>query len=236
MSSIYSDEHRRFVQSCMLHGSVTVENALKILTLIWAKSHPGSPAPSEETLEQVVNKANMRLLRYQHRIVRLVYDPTNTAYYVFANLSDTAMDRFQTTYPEAELSFFRVLLCELAESENHQLGQIQCLNLTGKVKGGGRIVSKNRAEELIADWITTGYLTLHNGEIRFGPRAIVEFDHYLVNHFAEHMTNCRLCKQTLFYGVKCNKCSEIMHVACLKKYIAKMKKCPACKNTWTELQ
>lgn len=36
-----------------------------------------------------------------------------------------------------------------------------------------------------------------------------------------------------FQGVKCAKCPEVFHKVCMKKYLQRLKKCPACKHTWT---
>lgn len=78
------------------------------------------------------------------------------------------------------------------------MGQIDCLNLTGKLEAGKNL-SKSRAEALIQEWQLAGYLALEKHEIGFGPRTMVEFDRYLANNFPDQMQHCRLCKEVLFY-------------------------------------
>ncbi|XP_058835275.1 non-structural maintenance of chromosomes element 1 homolog [Topomyia yanbarensis] len=232
MIATFSDVHRAFLQSCVLHSILSTTQALKILTMLQARLQPDDPAPTEHRLQQLVVEINARLGKFQQQIVQLDYEPTQTTFLVFTNLSDTPLDRFQTAYPEAELSYFRVILHTLAKTDGHRLGQIECLNLTGKLEAG-RYVSKSRAEELIAEWQTQGYLTLkEEEEIEFGPKAMVEFDRYLTNHFPDQVESCRLCKQVLFYGIACGQCSKIFHKICLKKYIPRMKKCPTCNKQW----
>ncbi|XP_062542589.1 non-structural maintenance of chromosomes element 1 homolog [Armigeres subalbatus] len=236
LTSAYSNTHRGFLQSCALHGIIAVDHALKILINLSVKYAPDDPAPTEDQLHEIVTEVNARIDRYDQRLIRLEYDPTHQDYYVFANLSDTPLDRFQTSYTGPEVQFFRVILHELACREGYRVGQIDCLNLTSKVvvPGGGRVsLTKSRAEELINEWLTGGYLALTGKEISFGPRTMVEFDRYLLKKFPDQMRKCRLCKEVLFYGVKCAKCPEMLHKSCMKKYLVRMKKCPACNKIWT---
>lgn len=235
-TSAYSNVHRGFLQSCASHGVLTESNALKVLTHLVVKHAPDDPVPVEDQMSKMVTEINARIDRYDQRLIRLEYDPTQTVYYIFANLSDTPLDRVQKTYTEPELSFFRLILHELACSEDYRVGQIECLNLTSKVviSGGCRLtLTKSRSEELINEWLHSGYLALTEKEISFGPRTMVEFDRYLANKFPDQMQTCRLCKEVLFYGVKCAKCPEKLHKSCIKKYLVRMKKCPACKKIWT---
>ncbi|XP_058464600.1 non-structural maintenance of chromosomes element 1 homolog [Malaya genurostris] len=232
MTANFSDVHRAFLQSCVLHSVLTTDRALKILILLQARLQPDDPVPTESRLQELLVDINSRLDRYQQKIAQFDYGPKPKRYLVFANLSDTPLDRFQTAYQEAELSLFRVILHALAKDDEHRLDQIQCLNLTSKIEAG-RYVSKSRAETLISEWQTQGYLTILDEDIGFGPRSMVEFDRYLMNHFPDHLSSCRLCKQALFYGVKCDQCSEGLHKACLKTYLSRVKKCPCCNKNWT---
>lgn len=234
-TTAYSNVHRGFLQACVLHSTITVDEALKVLIHLTTKYAPDEPTPEEEQLLEVVAEINNRISRYDQRLIRLEYDPTQTVYYIFANLSDTPLDRVQKTYTEAELGFFRLILHELAGTEGHSMGQIDCLNLTSKVVagGGGRsTLSKRRAEELIKEWLSIGYLAQTKKDLGFGPRTMVEFDRYLLNNFPDHIAKCRLCKEVLFYGVKCNECPEMLHKSCMKKYLQRLKKCPACNKIW----
>ncbi|XP_065082121.1 non-structural maintenance of chromosomes element 1 homolog [Ochlerotatus camptorhynchus] len=232
MISAYSNVHRAFLQSCVLHSIIPTDQALKVLTHLIAKFTPNDPPPTEERLLEVVVEINARIGRFEQRVIRLEYDPTLTTYFVFTNLSDTPLDRLQTTYPEAELSFFRMILHELARTDGHRMGQIDCLNLTTKLEPG-RNLTKSRAEVLIQELQSAGYLALEKHEVGFGPRTMVEFDRYLANNFPDQMQHCRLCKEVLFYGVNCTKCPEMFHKVCMKKYLQRLKKCPACKQMWT---
>lgn len=232
MISTYSNVHRGFLQACTLQSTMTVTDAAKIMVHLYGLYQPNDAIPDESRLQELIDQINPKLARFQQKIVLLESDPKQPNYVVFANLSDSPLDRFQTTYPDGELSFFRVVLHELATTEGHRLDQIEWLNLTAKIEEG-RNVTKTRAEELLTEWISAGYLILEGDEIGFGPKTQVEFDRYLLNNFPDQVEQCRLCKEVLFYGIKCEKCPVSMHKACAKKYFKKVKNCPACKKPWT---
>nr|XP_019536849.2 non-structural maintenance of chromosomes element 1 homolog [Aedes albopictus]XP_029735109.1 non-structural maintenance of chromosomes element 1 homolog [Aedes albopictus] len=232
-TTAYSNVHRGFLQACVLNSTLTLSQAFKIISHLAEKYAPDDPAPTDDEMDTVVAEINAQIGRFGQRIVLLDFDPTQKEYYIFANLSDTPLDRVQEAYTEAEVDFFRVVLHELACTEHHRIQQIACLNLTANVVASGEPLTKGRAEELIDDWLEEGYLALTKKDIGFGPKTMVEFDRYLLNNFPDHIDTCRLCKEVLFYGVKCDKCSEMLHKSCMKKYIQRLKKCPACNKVWT---
>uniref|UniRef100_A0A1Q3F251 Non-structural maintenance of chromosomes element 1 homolog n=1 Tax=Culex tarsalis TaxID=7177 RepID=A0A1Q3F251_CULTA len=232
MISTYSNVHRSFLQACSLHGTLTVPDATKIMVHLFGRYQPDDTIPDERRLQELIDQINPKLSRYQQKIVLLESDPKLPNYVVFANLSDSPLNRLQTTYPAGELSFFRVVLHELAATQGHKLEQIEWLNLTAKIEEG-RNVTKSRAEELLTEWVSAGYLVLDEDGIGFGPKTQVEFDRYLLNNFPDQVEQCRLCKEVLFYGIKCAKCPVSMHKTCAKKYFKKVKNCPACKKPWT---
>lgn len=136
---------------------------------------------------------------------------------------------------------------------------IHILNLsTHVVSTGHKKLTKQRAQELMDDWITTGYFVELNDMVHFGPRAIGEFKDYLRLKYKESICICALCLQPtfkvhisagdilfrqhfiqldvsfVFQGIPCpnESCSVILHEACLQKYSTRNNKCPKCKNVW----
>lgn len=60
-------------------------------------------------------------------------------------------------------------------------------------------ITKQRAQDLIEEWIIAGYFIETDGAYYFGPRTIAEFGDTLRIRYAEHVRSCFLCRQTCFY-------------------------------------
>ncbi|XP_055605392.1 non-structural maintenance of chromosomes element 1 homolog [Uranotaenia lowii] len=236
MVSAYSNIHCAFLQSCVHHGIIELEDALKFLTRLYKTEKPNDDVvnPTQISLRILVAEINLRISKYDQKLVLFDCEPSLKTFIIFVNISNTGFNRFQTAYSNGELNLFRLILQALAKSQAHQISQIECLNLTAQIPRVRRAkrVTKSRAEELMHDWCLQGYLVLGGDVVRFGPRTIVEFKPYLINHFPGHIKVCRLCKDAVFYGTSCAECKEQMHKKCLTTYIKRMKKCPACKKQW----
>lgn len=145
----------------------------------------------------MVATINGKLYRYDQKICFIHYDPTDTDFYVFCNQTESQLDRLQNTYTESELALFRLILRELASNEENKLKPIMCLNLTSEIQG--KPLSKVRAEELMEEWEKLGYFGQLDGMWYFGPKAIGEFDRYLLANYPDVMQRCKLCKESVFY-------------------------------------
>lgn len=58
-------------------------------------------------------------------------------------------------------------------------------------------ITKQRAEELLDEWVLSGYLLLisENALLTLGPKAIAEFRDTLRTKFPNHIQNCHLCNE-----------------------------------------
>uniref|UniRef100_A0A023EMY4 Non-structural maintenance of chromosomes element 1 homolog n=1 Tax=Aedes albopictus TaxID=7160 RepID=A0A023EMY4_AEDAL len=227
----YTDVHRAFAQAIAHHGTMSAKQAYKALLAIYAKYHDGEEIPSEDDIPEVVASINGKLYRYDQKICFVHYEPADTDFYVFCNLVESQIDRIQNYYSESETTLFRLVLREMATSEEHKLKPIMCLNLTGEIQG--KQLSKVRAEQLLDQWEKMGYFVQLGGMWHFGPKVIGEFDRYLTTNYPEQMRMCKLCKESVFYGVRCDKCPESFHRDCMKKYLRRLTNCPGCKNLWS---
>uniref|UniRef100_A0A182QE16 Non-structural maintenance of chromosomes element 1 homolog n=1 Tax=Anopheles farauti TaxID=69004 RepID=A0A182QE16_9DIPT len=230
----YTDVHRAFLQACSNHGTLSKQQALDILIGIYTRFGDSSDVPSEDNLVDVVAKINERIYRFDQKISYMHYEPTEKDFFVFVNLQESPIDLQQNFYTAAELHYFRVLLRELTLSEDHTLGSMVCLNLTNETAGDGmKAVTKSRAEQLLSEWEQLGYFLMLEDKCYFGPKAIVEFEKYLNKNYADVITRCCLCNVTIFYGIRCATCPQILHKDCLKKYLRRLTNCPACKKLWS---
>ncbi|XP_055533382.1 non-structural maintenance of chromosomes element 1 homolog [Wyeomyia smithii] len=226
----YTDVHRVFLQALDHHGTMSAKQAYKALLGVYGKYHDDETMPTEDAVPEVVATINGKLHRYGQRVAFVHYEPLGVDFYVFCNQTESAIDRFQTCYTESEIALFRLILREMACSEDHKLRPIVCLNLTTNIVG--KSVSKMRAEELLEEWEKLGYFVQLDGMWCFGPRSTTEFGWYLNQNHGEQMHKCKLCSELVFYGIQCQKCPLSFHRECMKKYLRRLSKCPGCNELW----
>lgn len=100
---------------------------------------------------------------------------------------------------ELESNYFKLVLESIAVSGCYYMPSIHILNLaTNVVSTGHKKLTKQRAQELMDDWVSTGYFVEQFDMIHFGPRAIGEFQDYLRLRYKERICICALCVQPTF--------------------------------------
>lgn len=155
-------------------------------------------------------------------------------------LSIFSSHRSNSKYNELECNYFKTILDALADAVDYKLSSLDILNLTTQVHGAmqHKRVTKQRAEQLITDWVNNGYLLELEDEIQYGPRTIAEFRDYFVLKHAERIPSCKLCNQATFSGQACanENCKVHIHSRCAEKYFVKNKKCPTCQSAWPGIQ
>ena len=148
----------------------------------------------------MIEAINERIYRFDQKIALVHYDPTDMDFYVFVSLQESPIDLQQNVFTAPELHFFRVLLRELALSEDHTLALIACLNLTNDTASEGmKPLAKTRAEQLLQEWEQLGYFLTLDDKCYLGPKAVVEFEKYITRNYADVVTRCCLCNVTIFY-------------------------------------
>lgn len=119
----------------------------------------------------------------------------------------------------------------MAESDGYQMTMTEILNLLPGGTANQKKVTKQRAQDLMEQWMAGGYFVELDDYVHFGPRTIGEFRDYFVVKHRDNIPRCGLCMQPTFAGVPCTNtaCNTHLHPACAKKYFVKNKKCPTCK-------
>lgn len=66
-------------------------------------------------------------------------------------------------------------------------------------------ITKQRAEELLDEWVSSGYLLLlsENALITLGPKALAEFRDTLRTKFPDFIQNCHLCNEIVLKVCVC---------------------------------
>lgn len=111
------------------------------------------------------------------------------------NVSICLFHRLQDTYEPHEIEFFRLILKEIALSDDHSVRTISILNLMNQNRNKDSSFTMGDAEKFLEDWIEEGYFHSMDGLIYFGIRSIAEFGEFLRTKF--NLDGCALCKTVL---------------------------------------
>jgi hypothetical protein len=125
------------------------------------------------------------------------------------NTAFTSVNKFQNAYTEPELNYLRLIINEIAESNDFHLNPMEVINLTSKLQG--KAITKNRAQQLLDRFIMNGYFYNHNSKIYYGPKMITEFKDYLLQQFPDNISSCSLCKGIAIWVRVCNTFSQFIN-------------------------
>lgn len=89
-------------------------------------------------------------------------------------------------------------------------------------------MTKQRAEELLDEWCTAGYLYISNGDsVTLGPRGIGEYRDILRTKFGDHIQSCHLCNEIVLQVNSWNfgQFFHRFHSKCSLSAVALFKRC-----------
>lgn len=92
-----------------------------------------------------------------------------------------------------EGKYFKLIMENIVTSPIYCVPAMQALNLTAGLK-----VTKQHAEDLIAQWGAQGYFVDIDDTVHPGPRLISEFADILRTKYKDYIHSCFLCKQIIF--------------------------------------
>lgn len=73
-----------------------------------------------------------------------------------------------------------------------------CTSASDSSQGNSKKVTKQRAQELLDEWVANGYFSYVDDSYILGPRAIGEFGDMLIARFGDQLKKCFLCKNITF--------------------------------------
>lgn len=253
----FSSQHRTWIQTCAGRGCIPLAEAQQMFEAIWtggaaAADQRSHRKPTEADMLAAIETCNDRLKPLSQQISVVRCDVRRQQFVVFVDSSAAAIMKTQTNFTESELSFFHLLLKELATAtedssdppshvSTYSIDQMAAINLTNQIKPhSGRntvanpTLTKQHAERLLARWTALGYFAvgLPAGRLYFGPRTVAEFGQFLRDAYPEHVHACPLCQATVFRAIRCDSCAKPYHKECLQKFLARSSKCPTCKRMW----
>lgn len=104
-------------------------------------------------------------------------------------------------YNEAECLYMKSLLEKIIESDTHSLSTMTAVHLclsSGQLsqsQSTSKKISKQRAEELLDEWMAAGYLMSIGDSITLGPRGVGEYRNTFQTKFSDYILSCRLCNE-----------------------------------------
>lgn len=118
-------------------------------------------------------------------------------------LNISTIFRLGIPYNEAECNYFKLLLEQMFQYETYSIPNMIALNLSSSTVTSSQAartkkVTKQRAQDLLEEWVSRGYFVNANERIQLGPRSIGEFGEVLSTEYAEYVKKCYLCKNVSF--------------------------------------
>lgn len=123
---------------------------------------------------------------------------------VFFPLRPIQFDSASPVYSDIECGYMKLLMEKIVTSETHSITMMAALHLCGEAKpqnaptqSTSKKITKQRAEDLVDDWMAAGYFFLMNDDtaITLGPKALAEFRDTLRTKFPDDIQNCHLCSE-----------------------------------------
>lgn len=220
---VYDDRHKTLLQA-IVHEGILYETKMKDLIIRLF---------NDDNVSTKVNEINEKLLSMDMAIKRAQCEITGQIYWVFVSTVLVDTTKFHTEFSKQQLAFVRNIFSKIMESEMRGITSIDCLNLCSipEVK-----LSKSSAESFLEDIVSRKWLIQKDGCYYLGVRTITELMPYFRANFGNNLSTCCLCKQVVFYGNKCDKCKQLLHLYCLKKLTMHHNpvKCPKCDKAFSD--
>lgn len=208
------------------------EKAFDSFNKIYSSYHENAEHRTESDMNRGIEIINRAIKSFDQKIVEFDYTlpRLEQSYIIFTVTCESKVNKAQKSLKPAEVQLFRLMLKRIVIDHSYCQTLIECINLVSGIQIGR--ITKSKAEILILKWIKDGYFRELNGNIYFGPRLVAEFIPYLQQHHKENIHTCYTCKTVVFWGPRCDHCQVMLHEICMKKYLARLKNCPACKQQW----
>ena len=148
----------------------------------------------------VIDMINAEIQPFDQKISEHEYGLTKDEFYVFHSTAKTSMSKFQNTYNEDELDYFKLILTKIVENDELTIAPIEALNLCNLTPGK---INKLRAQKLLEVWMQSHYLYKHNdNQIYLGARVLTEFKELLQSMELDSLQSCLLCENIAIWVKK----------------------------------
>lgn len=224
----YGNIHKKFLQAFMNVGYIKANLAPSILQNI--ANSEGNNNINAGDIDTLIAIINDQIGLFDYKIKKINFDLTGDSYFVYMNVTESGIDKFQVEYKESDLLYFRLIIHNMIVSRKFHISQMEIVNLCSQVPV--KPIPKTHGEILMNKWIKAGYFFEDDHQFYFGPKFTSEFSSYVSAYFPNMVKKCFLCKEHLFLNNHCASCNAGIHRTCLKKYSTRFTTCPSCKKEW----
>ncbi|CAL7939081.1 unnamed protein product [Xylocopa violacea] len=188
---------------------------------------------NHNNVQTIINHINDQLQPLSMLIKKVQCEITGQVYWSLVSTVLDEVTRFNTEFSKGQLAFLRMIFSEIITNIGC-ISSTLCLNLclSSDVQ-----LPKAEAEKFLDDIVNRKWLTYKDGYYYMGVRSIAELIPYFRTTYESNLCTCYLCKQVIFHGKKCDNCQALLHLYCLKRFIAVYNppKCPNCSTVIVDI-
>lgn len=214
---------------------------------------PCNATKDDDSLTRFISDINGKIVPFSMRIKHGVSEDDGQRFYALVNLKDNELSRCATMFSGNEMTYFKKLVQQIAESNIGTIQSTEALNIAGDLDNCK--LSIGMAEDLIERWLELGCLmqeetamptdgsevnthVLDGGRLSLSPLGLAEMDAYLQQQFGDELPKCHMCKQTCIKGQTCANpnCTVKLHYHCANQVFrlgaSTIDGCPRCSFPW----
>ncbi|XP_037945341.1 non-structural maintenance of chromosomes element 1 homolog [Teleopsis dalmanni] len=219
-----------FARNCINRGVIKVSDINKILVPL-CESY-GVSVPTGPEVINFVKEINKELIQINQTLTYMKHPLNNEELLIHSWTVESECGKLQYHYSDVERHYFSKLLENMAVQDNYSIPWNTVYTITNTLPATQHKMTKDRMQELLNIWIEQGYFVEIGDNVFFGVKMLVEYGAHIKSNFPEHVKECTLCKKIVWWGIKCSECNDKLHNDCLRTYLIKQSKCPACKKLW----
>ncbi|XP_055315926.1 non-structural maintenance of chromosomes element 1 homolog [Sitodiplosis mosellana] len=244
MDENYTNAHRAFLQACIRLSVLSTKQTHDVLQSVQNKHGDSEAEVNDAAVRKMVDEINAKLTEHEIEqrlsFVHYEWDDIACEFLVFCNTFATI--GASPVYNEAESNYMKTLMEKIVMNDTHSLSRMSAVHLSSapsqlsQSQSTSKKVTKQRAEDLLEEWIEAGYFMNRGDLITLGPRGIGEYRDTFRTKFGDYIQCCRLCSEIALQPHFCpnDECDAALDKRCFKNYVVKQKKCPGCKSDWHE--
>ncbi|CAD6992324.1 unnamed protein product [Ceratitis capitata] len=187
-----SEIKKIFLQTCMNHGSLSLEQINEVLGPMWQTY-------GEADVKNLVKEINVDLKELNQELKFVKHPLVEQEFLVYGLTFETTASKIQHHYREADQMYFAKLVELMAVQDDYGISWLEMYNLPSLTQTVKKNLPKMHIQDLIKKWIDQGYFIEKDDKIYFGPRMLVEYANHLKTHFSEYIKDCSLCKNVVLW-------------------------------------
>ncbi|XP_029846205.2 non-structural maintenance of chromosomes element 1 homolog isoform X3 [Ixodes scapularis] len=233
----YGDEHRLFLQIMLTRKILSLSEIKAVLEFCHEKNRvPCNATKDDDSLTRFVSDINGKIVPFSMRIKHGVSEDDGQRFYALVNLKDNDLSKCATMFSGNEMTYFKKLVQQIAESNTGTIQSTEALNIASGLDNCR--LSIGMAEDLIERWLELGCLMQDGGRLSLSPLGLAEMDTYLQQQFGDELPKCHMCKQTCLKGQTCANpnCTVKLHYHCANQVFrlgaSPIDGCPRCSFPW----